>query len=501
MRTEYSIKNSITTFINIILSIIFLFISQTFLIKILGIEYTGLNGLFSNILTVLNLFELGIGNAIIYKLYKYIKDNDYEQIKAILLFYKRAYVYISITIFGIGLLLIPFLKFIIQDVTVDINVTVVYILFLFTTLTTYLLTYKRSLLIAYQKNYIINIIDILFIVILNMIQLLIIYYTKNYYLFLIVKIICTIVENIVINIRVNKEYSFILDKKVKSLNSKDKDEIITKIKALFIHKLSSVVTNGTDNVIISAFLGIKVVGLCTNYYYIINTIKKLFSSIITSTNASIGNLLVDNNYDKNYQIFKRILFLNFWIAVVTSICLYFLIEPFIRIWIGSDYLISNSVLIALIINYFQTMMRSTFIVFKDASGIWVEDKYVPLMQLTINLVSSIILVKLIGLPGVFLGTIISSLVLWFYSYPIFVYKKLFNKGIRSYFKGFIKFIIIFIFIVFISNIIINLIDINNVIIELLIKLVICLIIPNILLLIVFYKNKNLNYYWNLIRKE
>lgn len=482
MRTTYSIKNSIIQFINNIITFVVLFISQSFFIKILGIEYNGINGLFNNVLIILNLFELGIGSSITYNLYKYIKKNDVEKIKSIMYFYKKSYNYISILIFMVGLLIIPFLRYIIKDVTIDINIYIVYILFLINTVSTYLISYKRNLLYANQKNYIINIINIFYVIILNTVQILIIYLTKNYYLYLIVKIICIIVENIVINIKVNKDYPYMLDKDIKPLDKDIKDNIINRVKALIIHKTSGAVTNGTDNVIISIFLGITTVGLYTNYYYIINSIKKLFSNIILSTGASIGNLLVENDYEKNYQTFKKIRFLNLWIAIFTSTCLLLLIEPFITLWIGEKYLLDKIVLFSLIINYFQTMMRSTYSIFKDAAGIWIEDKYVPIIQLLVNLISSIILVKIIGLPGVFIGTILSSLVLWFYSYPKFVYKKLFNRSIYNYVIDLIKHVLIFIIILVISYLI-NLLSIN-----IFISFIISMIVPNLLLYIVYGKD-------------
>lgn len=482
MRTAYSIKNSITLFINNIITFIILFISQSIFIKILGIEYNGINGLFNNVLIILNLFELGVGSSITYNLYRYIKDNDIERIKSIMFFYKKSYNYISILIFMIGLLIIPFLKYIVKEVTIDINIYMVYILYLISTVSTYLISYKRNLLYANQRNYIINIINIIYVIVLNILQILIIFLTKNYYLYLVVKIICIIIENIVISIKVNKDYPYMLEKNIKILDKDIKDNIINRVKALIIHKTSGAVTNGTDNIIISIFLGITTVGLYTNYYYIINSIKKLFSNIILSTGASIGNLLVENNKEKNYQTFKKIRFLNYWIAVFTSTCLLLLIEPFITIWIGKQYLLNRIVLISLIINYFQTMMRSTYSIFKDAAGIWIEDKYVPIIQLFINLISSVILLKLIGLSGVFIGTILSSLVLWFYSYPKFVFKKLFDRSIYNYIVDLITHIFIFVFIISISYLI-NLFSSN-----IFISFIISMIVPNIILYIIYRKD-------------
>jgi len=495
MRTQNSIKNTITQFITNIITILFLFIGQTLFIKILGVEYSGLNGLFTNILTVLNLFELGIGSSITYNLYKYIKNKDKETIKSIMYFYKKSYNYIALLILLIGLSITPSIKYIVKDITVDINIYLIYILFLISTVSTYILSYKRNLIIANQKNYIINIIQIIYIIILNILQILILYITKNYYLYLIIKIICILLENIIINIKANKLYPYLLEKNIKPIKKEIKDNIINRVKALIIHKTSGAVTNGTDSILISAFLGITTAGLYTSYEYIIKSVKKLFGNIISTTTSSIGNLLIEKDKEKNYQAFKKIRFLNFWITVFTSTSILLITEPFIKIWLGKDYLLETSVLITLTINYFQTMMRSTYGSFKDAAGIWIEDKYIPLLQLSINLISSIILLKIIGLKGVFIGTILSSLVLWCYSYPKYVYINLFNRKLKDYIKETIKHILLFILIISISFI---LNKYNN---NIIISIIISITIPNIILLLIYRKTEEFKYYKKLILKK
>ena len=492
MRTSYSIKNTITQFITNIITIIFLFIGQTLFIEILGIEYSGLNGLFTNILTVLNLFELGISSSITYNLYKYIKNNDKETIKSIMHFYKKSYNFIAILILTIGLLIIPFIKYIVKDITVDINIYISYILFLLTTVSTYILSYKRNLIIANQKNYVINIIQIIYIIILNIIQILILYITKNYYLYLITKILCILLENIIINIKANKLYPYLKEKNIKPIEKETKENIINRVRALMIHRTSGAVTNGTDNILISAFLGITTTGLYTSYNYIITSVTKLFGNIVSTLTPSIGNLLIEKNKEKNYKTFKKIRFLNFWITTFTSTSILLIAEPFIKIWIGKNYLLPTSVLIVLVINYFQTMMRKTYASFKDAAGIWIEDKYIPIIQLSINLISSIILIKLLGLKGVFIGTILSSLVLWCYSYPKYVYINLFEKQIKNYIKETLTHILIFIVIITISFIL------NKYSTNIITSIIISIIIPNIILLIIYSRSEEFKYYKKLI---
>ena len=492
MRTNYSIKNSITSFIDNIVTILLLFIEQTIFIKILGIEYSGLNGLFNNVLTLLNLAELGIGSAITYNLYKYVKSDDKETIKSIMYYLKKSYNIISLVIFILGLFITFFIRFFIKDINVNININIVYILFLISTVSTYILSYKRNLIYANQKNYILNIFNIIYTIILSLLQILVIYITKNYYLYIVVKIVCILIQNIIINYKANKMYPYLKDKDIKVLDINIKNSIINRVKALVIHKSSAAVTNGTDNILISTFFGLTTLGIYTNYNYIISGIKKIFSNVISSTIPSVGNLLVDNNYDKNYEVFNRINFLTLWISIFTSSFMLVFIDNFIRIWIGSNYIINSIVLIVLIINYFQSMMRCSYNVFKEGAGIWIEDKYIPLLQLSINLISSIVLLNIIGLSGVFIGTILSSLVLWFYSYPKYVYKKLFNKSNIDYIKNFIYHILLFIIVISITYSI-SLLSTN-----IFISFLIGLIIPNIILIIIYKNNSNFKYYLKLL---
>ena len=293
-------------------------------------------------------------------------------------------------------------------------------------------------------------------------------------------------------------YPYVCSKDIKKLNEKVKKNIIDRIKALVIHKTSAVVTNGTDNILISIFFGIKTVGLYTSYNYIISALVKLFSNVLGSVTPSIGNLITDNNKNNNYIVFKKISLLNYFIGVITCTCLLILTDPFIRLWLGKDYLLSNIVLIVLVINYFQTIMRNTYIAFKDAAGIWIEDKYIPIFQLSLNLISSIILLKIIGLSGVFVGTILSSLVLWFYSYPKFVYKELLDRNYKEYIFKFTSKLLLFIFIEVGVYFICKYIVINNLILELLIKLIISLITPLLILIIVYRNSDEYKYYKKLI---
>lgn len=500
MRTSNSIKNSITAFLGNGFSFIFAFISQAIFIKQLGAEYLGLNGLFTNILTMLSIFELGIGSAIVYNMYKPIAENDEKRLSALMNFYRKAYNIIALLILLFGMIILPFIKIFIKEVSVDINIYVVYFLFLISTLTSYIMAYKRNLIIANQKNYIINIIHFFYLILLNVIQIIIIIKSKNYYLYLICKIVFQFLENLVISFVADKKYSFILKNKDIKLNKEIEKDIFSRVKALFFHKIGAIIVLGTDNIIISYFLGIKMVGLYTNYNTIITGVTTLFGQIILSTTASVGNLLVDNDYEKRFKTFDNLRFLNFWVSTFTATCILVMMNPFIKIWVGEEYLLSNFVLIILVVNYFQKLQRQTYSTFKDSAGIWREDKYVPLIESILNITFSILFLHIFGLAGVFMGTIISGFALWFYSYPKFVYKKILKRNYFNYIKETISYIFMFFIIAGITYHISAFFLTDSSFIKLVMNLIICLIIPNTLIVIFYNKTDKFKYFVNLIMK-
>ncbi len=498
MRTKNSIKNTSVSFITNLLTIVIGLIAQAIFIKILGSEYLGINGLFSNIISMLGIVELGVGSAIIYHLYKPIAEENIKKVKALMNFYKKCYTIIALIILTIGLMITPYLNLFIEEVTIDINISLVYILFIIEIVCSYLLSYKRSIINANQKNYLVNFIHIGYLVILNILEIIILVLTKNYYLYLGIKIGMRILENVGITILANKLYPYLKNNNEK-LDENTKKDIFQKVKALFFHKIGGFIVLGTDNIIISKFIGIIEVGLYSNYYMIIDAVEKLFGQVIKVITPSVGNMLVKESSEKSFEIFKRVRFLNFWIATFSGISLLVVMNSFITVWIGSKYLLATCVLIVLVLNYYAKSMRSCHMIFKEAAGIYYEDRYIPLLESVLNIVASLILLKYFGLAGIFMGTIISSLALYCISYPKYVYKKLFNRSYLNYTKETLGYLSIFLVLAFITYKISRLIVINNAFLSLIINCLIAVVIPNLVLLIIFWHTDNFKYYLNLLK--
>lgn len=500
-RKKNSFRNMITAVSSNVLTIAVGLIAQAIFIKILGSEYLGLNGLFSNVISMLGIVELGIGSAIIYNMYKPIAEDNHEKIKSLMQFYKKSYRIIILIISIIGLLIIPFIKYIvdIESVTVHVNIYLVYILFLLGTVCSYILSYKRSMLYADQKEYITNIIHIGYTVIVNTLQLVFLYLTHDYYLYLIIKVIMCLVENIVISSYVNRKYSYLKDEIVTKLDSKTEKDIFKKIKALFFHKIGTFIVSGTDNIIISKYLGLITVGLYSNYYMIINAVQMVINHIIQATRASIGNLLVTESKAKQFDVFNKIRFVNFWISCFSSICIFVIMDSFITIWIGYKFVLPTKVLLVLVINFFIVSSRSTYGAFKEAAGIFYEDRFVPIIESILNIVLSIIFVKKFGLMGVFMGTIGSGLVLWCYSYPKYVYNKIFGRKIVDYIRETIYYFIIFAFIAGFTYSLAILISFDNIYLQFVSNVLITLIIPNVIMLLLFSKDEKFKYFINILK--
>lgn len=500
MRANNSLKNAVVAAIMNVVTILVGFIAQKIFITTLGNEYLGINGLFSNVLSMLAVVELGFGSAIVYHLYKPIAENDEKQVNILMKFYKKTYNIIALIIFVLGICILPFIKYIIGEVTISDNLYFLFFLALIDIVASYLLTYKRSILYADQKTYITNIVHIGYVVFMNVVEILFLLAFHNYVLYLIIKIIFRILENLVITVIANKKYPFITKKIDENIDINIKNDIYKKVKGLLFHRIGGSLVLGTDNIIISRLFGVVTVGLYSNYNMVINAVTNLFGQVFSSITATVGNLLIENDKNKSYQVYKNILFVNSWIYNFAGICILCLMEPFVSIWLGNEYLLSYSVLVALVINFYIQGMRKTNSVFKEAAGIFYEDRFVPLIESFINIVASIILAKLFGLIGVFIGTILSSLALFLYSYPIFVYKKLFNRKYSEFIKEHLKYLIISVIITVITALLINCINVSNLILQLVINGLVCIIIPNIVYIAIFRKTEEFKYYFNLLKQ-
>lgn len=462
-RTKNSFINVSIATISKILHLILSFVCRTYFIKILGSEYLGINGLFTNILTILSFAELGIGNAIIFKLYKPIAEENKERIKTLIHFYKKVYCVIGSFILIVGLMIIPFLNKIIYG-TPDINedIRIIYVLFLFNTTISYFFTYKKSIITGYQKEYVINLIDLTIAIIQNIVQIIFLIITHNFIIYLIIQIIGTIFDNVISAILANKMFPYIKDKNYTKLDIKERKNIYEDVKSIVLYKLFNTVSAGTDNIIISKFLGVSAVGLLSNYTLITQSIIGLLKTAFNGLKASIGNLNTIKEAEKKEAVFYQTLLLSFLVYGYVAIATTILINKFIIIWIGEKYVLGIGVCIALGLDFYIDGIRFVNYTYRDTLGLFKKGRLMPLFSAICNILLSIILVKYIGIFGVLIATVISKLCVLNWYDPYLIHKTTFKTSAIRYVKTFFYYFIITILTFIISLSLVNKINIYGI---------------------------------------
>ncbi|MBQ5597976.1 MAG: polysaccharide biosynthesis protein, partial [Clostridia bacterium] len=466
-------------------SIILPFFIRTVMIYIMGSQYVGLGSLFTSVLRFLSLAELGIGHALVFSMYAPIAKDDDVTLCALLNLYRKIYRCIGTVILVVGLALMPFLKYLISDgYPADINIYVLYSIYLSNTVISYLMFgYKQSLLVAFQRSDIISKRTMAIQVVQNIVQFSVLLLTRNYYLYVIFLPVFTAVTNIFNLVIVNKMYP---QYKCSGNISKElKRSIIKKVTALIGTKANTIVLHAADNVVISAFLGLITVGIYGNYYHIMNSVVGVITTIYSSLTAGLGNSLETDNVEKNYNNFNILSFINFWLVTFCSVCLLCLYQPFMDLWVGKELMFGFDVVVLLTVYFFVYQIRRIVLTYKDAGGVWWEDRFRPYVMMFFNLTFNIILVQVIGIQGVILSTIISMLIsLPWENYTVF--KFIFKKSSLEYYLQFLKYVISAIAISAITYFACYWIPYGW--IGLFIRAGICVILPNVLLFLIFFKS-------------
>lgn len=488
-RTENSIKNVKTGLIVQIVNRLMMFIVRTVFIKCLNTEYLGVNGLFTNILTILSFAELGIGTAIIFSMYKPIADDNTDKIKSLMQLYKKSYYIIGCVIFVLGLIVIPFMDILIKDVpNIKENIVFIYLLFLINTSASYFFTYKKSIITAHQKQSIINNIDTIFYVIKSIIEIVILILTKNFILYLLTEITSTILENIYVSKKADNLYPYLKEKNIKKLDKSESKNIFDNVKSLIVYQFGTVVMNGTDNILISALINVSTVGLCSNYTMIINAVKTIIQTALNGVTASVGNLNAVGSSFQKEKVFYQLTFIEYIIYSFCAIAFILLLNPFIKFWLGEQYLLGLSVAFVLAISFYVDGMRQPGFAYRTTLGLFNKSKATPYIGAITNIVLSIILCKYMGVTGIFVATIIAQLVSYSWIDPYLVHKYEFKTSVKKYFKKYALYTVVFVIEVVICMCLSTMIHFSS-IGDLLLNGLIAIIIPNIINLFVFYKTE------------
>lgn len=498
-RTENTIYNAVTNVIVQVVTVIISFLTRIIFIKAFGENYLGINGLFSNILSVLSLAELGVGHTIIFSMYKPIAERDYKKLSALIGYYKKLYFIIGIIVAAFGLILIPFLGSLVK-LEADIgNVTFYYLLYLLNTVSSYFLVYKTSILIADQKTYITKICTVSVKVVQFVVLSVIAFLVENFSLYLAVQIFFSIADNVICSCIAQKKYPFIKDKV--ELPKAEKKSIWNNILAMFSYQIGGVVLNNTDNILISVLVSMIAVGFYSNYSMIIATINVFLQLVFTSAQASIGNLAAEAAEDKQFKVFNTLQFLSFWLTCFSSVCFAVLFQDCITILYTDHFLLPYSVVIACVFSFYMLNILQPVYCFRNTVGLFRQTRWVMLFTSLINLVVSIVLGKLWGLCGIIIGTGIARLTTNFWYEPIQLFKVYFKKDVKQYFKRQILYAVLTVVLIVAMCAFSQMLQGLNIFLRFGIKIVICCVIPNLTLLLLFKNTEETKTLYSILCKK
>ena len=488
-RTRNASRNIIFGIILKAYQILVPFLMRTAMIYLMGVQYLGLNSLFTSILQVLNLAELGVGSAMVYSMYRPIVEDDNATICALMKLYKRYYRIIGTVIAFVGCILTPFIpKLISGSIPEDINIYALYLLNLCACVLSYwMFAYKNSILQAHQRTDVVSKITLFTNTIQYGLQLFVLWFLKSYYLYVIVMLITQAMTNIITAIYADKIYP---DFKPKGEVKKEQiREINHKIRDLFTSKIGGVIYDSSDTVVISTFLGLTVLAVYQNYFYILNAISGFIIVIFSACTAGVGNSIVVETKEKNFHDFNKFTFIICWIAGFCSCCLLCIYQPFIKLWVGEKLTLSFLAVICFVIYFFTRQLNALFNLYKDASGMWHEDKYRPLAAAMTNLVLNLILVQYIGIYGVLLSTVLAIL---FVGMPWLIHNLFTIIFERKYLKEFLRSLLVYCVVVFISCVICYVFCsfINfGLVPTILVRGIVCCLVPNYIYFLIYRKTK------------
>ena len=485
-RTKNATRNIIWGIIEKIVTILMPFICRTVFIKVLGAEYLGLNSLFSSILQVLSISELGIGTAIVFSMYKPIAEDDKDSLCALLNVYKKVYQIIGTVILVVGLAILPVLpKLISGSYPHEVNIYVLYLIYLFNTVIGYyLFAYKQALFSAHQRNDLLSKRTTVINFFSNTAQIALLLFVRNYYVYLLVLPIATVATNLANAYLANKMYPNIQCRG--QISEEVKSSIKKRIIGLLSFKIYNVIFTSVDTIVISSFLGLTPLAIYNNYYYIQTAILGFLAVLTSSITAGIGNKMITNSIEDNYQDFKNFTFANGWISSWCAVCLLCLYQHFIKVWVGESYLFPFLTVYLMVIYFFLPRLTTMTYTYREAAGLWWEDRFRPLVATAVNLIINILLVQIIGMNGVIISTLVCTI---FINVPwgsYILFKNYFKRSLKEYFEQLIYYLLVTNLAGFVTLWICSFLPSTGWVI-LFVKAFICCIVPNIIFF-VFYRN-------------
>ena len=477
------------------------FLQRHVFIMVLGRTLLGVNGLYTDILSMLSLAELGIGSALNYSLYKPVAEGNLEKIKSYMRLYRKAYLTIAGVIMVIGLAITPFLPYLLKErggISVR-QLTVYYLIFLFNTVSTYFVAYKYSLANAQQRNYIQTNIATITKIVTVFAQIIILFLTKNFLLYLLTQAAVELVQKIFVSLYFNRLYPYLQDKKAAKLSKEETDVVVTKTKALMFHKIGDVARLSTDSVIITYFMNVDWVGIVGNYTMIITYAVNFISVIFNSVISGFGNLVATEAKEKQYAMFRVYRFFACWLYGFAAVGFWLLLTPLVTgIWLDESWKLGQTVLTLILVDLYFKGGRTVLVNFKIAAGVFEQDKYLSLLQGGVNLVLSIIGIRYIGLAGVYVGTVVSG-VMANVIQPVIIYRDCFGKNVWNYFRDSVKYMVVIVGVVLVMIPLKQFVMAQVSLVTFILMAVVITVFYNAAFVLVFRKTDEFGYLWTLVK--
>lgn len=498
-RVRYAAKNIIFGMGGNVITMLLRFALRTIFIARLGETLNGVEDLYTEVLTLLSLAELGVGTALNFSLYGPVARGEKEKVKSYMRLYRQAYRVIALVIAAAGLLLVPFLPYIIRDpgsLTLS-QLRIYYLVFLFNTVSSYFVAYKYSLANAEQKNYIqTNTITVTKMVSVSL-QILGLLLLPNYMLYLLTQAAVELFQKIFISRYLDRRYPLLKEKDVQPLSARERTEVVKKTKALLLHRIGDMARLQTDAVIISAFQNVAAVGFIGNYKLVVNSVSNYVNVIFNSVISGFGNLIATESREKQFALFKVYRFFAIWIYGFSAVGFFLLLSPLIEMVLGKSWVLSSSIISWFLIDYFLKGERIVLSNFKTAAGVFEQDKYLTLIQGIVNLAVSIALVRPLGLAGVYVGTVVSGLIANI-TKPIIIYRVCFERAAWSYFRDFVKYLAVIgaalLFLIPLENLLMPRVSLAGFVL----MMVVITVVFNGLFLLVFSRTEEFRYLYHMV---
>ena len=498
-RAGYITKNIKYAVAGELLLAVLKFVSRRVFVLLLGKEYLGLNGLFTDVLSMLSLAELGFSVSITYSLYRPVAQGNTEIIKSLVRLYRRVYQAVGLVVLALGLSLLPFLGFFVKEMPEEIpHIPQIYVLNLVNASVSYLFAYKSTLLFVHQKKYIESSIRAVVSLAATTAQIIVLFLTQNYLYYLTLAIGATIVQNVAITVKTDQLFPYLREKNVCPLPKGIGEEIRRNVRAMLLHRIGAVAVFNTDNLLISKFVGVASAGLYSNYIMIRSFLNILVSALFDAITPTLGNLAATETEEHKRIAFCRLNFFSAWLFGWMSICLFCLYDPFIDIWLGKGYLLSKPAVLLIVLNFYINGMRTPVNNTKSVLGLFWEDRYKSIVEAVFNLIISVILAQWWGVEGIIAGTLISTLIFPFWCEPLVLYHHGLQISARRYFTSYAIHVMVTVAAGGMAWLLCR--TINGGWGWFLWKCLLCLVIPNAVYLIVYRQTDELSFFKKIVQQ-